>query len=370
MALSAVSPQIAQDWRDEFRAQVRSVSDFATSLSDLFASDASDGPARVVQRGESPGRTPVDPSQLRQTARSPMRTATTSPTLEPTSMPTPTFTHVPEPEPSPTPEPTPIPTISPEPESDPPAPSPTPRPKPTPIPTLTPVPEHPSGLTQIELEEGQAFALELINQTRTDNGLEPVALDDNPAAQLHAEDQRANCFFAHWGSDGMKPYMRYTLHGGRQYSAENVSGNDYCPPDPNRYRSESVQEDIQEAMDGLMSSPGHRRNILNPHHKKVGIGVAREHPNQWLVQLFTGDYVEFDAPPTINDGILDFRGKSKNGAQINTGDFFCRDQLRSLSASLDEGTVTSHRVLFRWGTNRRIESVRFIWFVRGVWNDL
>jgi uncharacterized protein YkwD len=31
---------------------------------------------------------------------------------------------------------------------------------------------------------------------------------------------------------------------------------------------------VQIAHDGLMNSPGHRANILNPRYRRVGIGVA------------------------------------------------------------------------------------------------
>ena len=36
----------------------------------------------------------------------------------------------------------------------------------------------------------------------------------NNAAQLHAESSLQNCISSHWGLDGLKPYMRYSLAGG------------------------------------------------------------------------------------------------------------------------------------------------------------
>ena len=117
----------------------------------------------------------------------------------------------------------------------------------------------------------------------------------------------------------MKPYMRYTLAGGEQYSAENVSGIDFCPSDPDRYASTSIASEIDEAMNGLLSSPGHVRNILEPHHRKVNIGVAYQHPNLWLVQLFVGDYIDYDVTPNIVDGHLTMSGSTKNGADIQAG---------------------------------------------------
>ena len=54
----------------------------------------------------------------------------------------------------------------------------------------------------------------------------------------------ANCTRGHWGTDGMKPYMRYTLAGGEQYSSENVFAIDFCPEDLDNYDLEMPKEQI------------------------------------------------------------------------------------------------------------------------------
>ena len=130
---------------------------------------------------------------------------------------------------------------------------------------------------------------------------------------------RAHCTFSHWGTDGLKPYMRYTMAGGQQYSAENISGIGFCPPNPNRYIATSINANLDEAMAGLLTSPGHLRNVLNPHHRKVNIGISYRRPNLWLVQLFVGDYVGYTKSPTVTDGRLSFSGRAKNGANISGG---------------------------------------------------
>ena len=70
--------------------------------------------------------------------------------------------------------------------------------------------------------------LEKINFERTKAGVPIVELGDNVAAQLHAESALENCYASHWGIDGLKPYMRYSLAGGYQSNAENGHGSDYC----------------------------------------------------------------------------------------------------------------------------------------------
>ena len=117
--------------------------------------------------------------------------------------------------------------------------------------------------------------LELINEERMKAGLNPVTMGDNAAAQLHAETALEGCFSSHWGLDGLKPYMRYSLAGGYQSSGENVHGSDYCITDADNYRPiADIQDEVREAMVGWMNSPGHRRNILRPKHRRVNIGLA------------------------------------------------------------------------------------------------
>ena len=62
-----------------------------------------------------------------------------------------------------------------------------------------------------------------------------------------------------------------------------------------------------------MSSPGHRRNILDRWHKKVNIGLAWDRYNFTAIQHFEGDYVQFDRLPSIDNGVLSFEGRAKNG---------------------------------------------------------
>ena len=50
------------------------------------------------------------------------------------------------------------------------------------------------------------------------------AVVEQTAAQLHAESLPESCFSSHWGIDGLKPYMRYSLAGGYQRNGENGNG--------------------------------------------------------------------------------------------------------------------------------------------------
>ena len=157
--------------------------------------------------------------------------------------------------------------------------------------------------------------LELINAEREKVGVNPVVLGDNIAAQLHAESSLENCVLSHWGVDGLKPYMRYSLAGGYQSNGENGRGSDYCITASDGYRAiVSIDEEIRDAMVGWMSSSGHRRNILDPWHKKVNIGLAWDRYNFSAAQHFEGDYMEYKELPAIENGVLTLSGTAKNGA--------------------------------------------------------
>ena len=164
--------------------------------------------------------------------------------------------------------------------------------------------------------------LELINEERVGAGLGPVVLGDNAAAQLHAEASLENCFSSHWGVDGLKPYMRYSLAGGYQSNGENASGLGYCIKASDGYRqNSSAKQEIREAMEGLMDSPGHRDNILDPWHKKINIGLTWDRYNFKVIQHFEGDYVEYAQLPSIENGVLRISGTVKNGAQFDNSLF-------------------------------------------------
>ncbi len=190
------------------------------------------------------------------------------------------------------------------------APAPTTAPKLMPALRTTPAPDLRHG-------GGKQYMLKLINAEREKAGVPPVVLGDNHAAQLHAEISLENCVSSHWGIDGLKPYMRYSLAGGYQSNGENASGSSYCIKASDGYRAlGSIEAEIRETMEGWMDSPGHRRNILDRWHKKINIGLAWDRYNIVAVQHFEGDYVEYYRLPTIVNDILTLAGETKNGARF------------------------------------------------------
>ena len=186
---------------------------------------------------------------------------------------------------------------------------------PTTTPAQTPAPLPPPDLRH---HDAKLYMLELINSERTRAGVPPVTLGTNIAAQLHAESSLANCFSGHWGADGLKPYMRYSLAGGYQANGENGSGSDYCIRASDGYRAlGNIKAEIREMMEGWMNSPGHRRNILGKWHRNVNIGLAGDRYNMVGYQHFEGGFVQYDQLPRIMNGTLTMSGSTLHGLRFS-----------------------------------------------------
>ena len=95
----------------------------------------------------------------------------------------------------------------------------------------------------------KTYMLDLINAARAAAGVDALTLGENDAAQLHAEASLAGCYSSHWGRDGLKPYMRYSLAGGYQANSENGLGADYCASEGDGRRAiKDPKLEVREAM--------------------------------------------------------------------------------------------------------------------------
>lgn len=151
--------------------------------------------------------------------------------------------------------------------------------------------------------------LDLINEARSRSGVPPVAMGTNNVAQVQADQLLEDCVSSHWGTDGLKPYMRYSLTGGYQVNGENFSGHGECGlADTLLNWNDDPMEMVADSVAGLLESPGHRETMLSTEYRKVNIGLAWNRNVFKVVQHFEGDYVEFDVPPVIDDGVLELEG--------------------------------------------------------------
>jgi uncharacterized protein YkwD/uncharacterized membrane protein required for colicin V production len=102
--------------------------------------------------------------------------------------------------------------------------------------------------------------LELVNKERTSRGLVPLVMDEKlrEVARAHADDMFKRGYFAHNTPEGVDPFARMQAAG----IVFGTAGENLA-----------LAPELNIAHEGLMNSPGHRANILNPSFRKVGIGV-------------------------------------------------------------------------------------------------
>ena len=163
---------------------------------------------------------------------------------------------------------------------------------------------------KLTVAEARKYMLQLVNRDRATQGLPAVALEQGPAqraGQGHAEDMARFGYLGHWGSDGSVPEQRFTDAGGTDMVLENAS----CFTDEQKRTLDATPTidprnvEQTEAMffDEKPPHDGHRKNILKPWHKVVGIGIAQpvstatEIAVPCFSQEFVDDYGSFSPVP-------------------------------------------------------------------------
>lgn len=109
-------------------------------------------------------------------------------------------------------------------------------------------------------EEAEKEMLQLLNEERIKEGADPLVMDKDiiPVARAHSRDMWERSYFSHTNPDGESPFDRMQDAGIRyRIAGENLA----------------LARTVPQAHQGLMNSPGHRKNILNPEFTRVGIGV-------------------------------------------------------------------------------------------------
>jgi len=127
-------------------------------------------------------------------------------------------------------------------------------------------------LTPDPVAEQQLF--ELVNEERRAVGLAPLVWDERlvPVARQHSQEMFELGYFSHDSPVKGSPFDR--IH---------AAGIDYQKAGENLAYAQSVTV----AHRGLMDSPGHRANILDPAYTRIGIGVVDAGPyGRMFTQLF------------------------------------------------------------------------------------
>ncbi|MEM9214476.1 MAG: CAP domain-containing protein [Cyanobacteria bacterium P01_F01_bin.150] len=162
--------------------------------------------------------------------------------------------------------------------------TPTPAPAPAPTPTPEPMPNpspNPSG-SVVPTDQFDQEVLRLVNQERTQRGLQPFTLSQklDEAADLHSQDMADQGYFAHRGLNGSSVGDRIEDAGYTDWNrwGENIDW----------YRSTA-----EGVVQSWMNSPAHRDNILNRDYTHMGLGYAFDDDIQgdhrWTQVFAAGD---------------------------------------------------------------------------------
>jgi hypothetical protein len=110
--------------------------------------------------------------------------------------------------------------------------------------------------------------------------------------------------------------VRYGLAGGTDVIKENVASQWRRYDDGRPAPIDDWSEVVREAQTGLMNSPGHRANILDPFHTHVGIGIAynAQTGETRIAQEFINRYVALDGAPVSAGNSIELSWALLNGA--------------------------------------------------------
>jgi hypothetical protein len=142
--------------------------------------------------------------------------------------------------------------------------------------------------------------VEVINRDRKAAGLRAVEFSEeySSAADVHCREMVERGYVSHWNLKGWKPYLRYTELGIRDYTAENIwSLWDSAFHETTATVEAAMLAGHQSFMAQIPPMDAHKRNILNPHHTHVGIGVAYDARGLRLLELFGAGYAELKPLP-------------------------------------------------------------------------
>ncbi len=145
--------------------------------------------------------------------------------------------------------------------------------------------------TPSNLRLAERMIFDMVNRSRAEAGLAPLEYDDALAAVArgHSADMRANRFFAHVSPThgDLTDRMKRAGIKGRRFT-ENIAAN----------------ADLGSAHRGLMDSPGHRKNILDPEATRLGVGIVLGEEKQlFITENFMQDFLAHD-PATVADDFL------------------------------------------------------------------
>jgi uncharacterized protein YkwD len=145
----------------------------------------------------------------------------------------------------------------------------------------------PEGVQLLEPLARRLVELTSVRRREADADLEPLQTDPEllPAARAHALDMLERGYFDHVTPAGLDPSDRVALLHRRLVGGvgENLAEHRGLSADQLKAQVGHLAVKI---MDGLMQSPAHRENILNPEYTHLAIAAVAQGEGLVVVQLF------------------------------------------------------------------------------------
>src|SRR5207237_1385190 len=150
-----------------------------------------------------------------------------------------------------------------------------------------------AAASEADLRQSEQQIFQLANQARKGAGAEPLQWNEHAAeaARTHAKMMAEKQTLSH--QFGEEPTLRERMAAtGLRFDsvAENVAD----------------EESTDEVHQALMNSPPHRLNLLNPKYNSVGIGVAKNGRQLYVVQDFAHSIASHTAEEVEDEIIADF----------------------------------------------------------------
>jgi uncharacterized protein YkwD len=198
----------------------------------------------------------------------------------------------------------------------------------------------------MDLNSAREYMVSLINRDRAAIGLQPVELDPVACAagQAHSEEMALSKYVSHWDLQGRKPDQRYSEAGGQGAVSENVlvthdfaEGENYRLAPQQLFRKSELEQMESLFFNEQAPNDGHRQNILNPSHNRVGVGLTTTLPGNRVActQEFVNQYGNISKLPEQQQrgANLALKGELPKGMSIYSVDIYRDAQPHPMSTS-------------------------------------
>ena len=131
-------------------------------------------------------------------------------------------------------------------------------------------------LTEADIQEFEYEVLELANEERKAQGLEPLefSVEVSEVARAKSHDMADSNYFDHQSPNYGSPFeMMQTFGVDYRAAGENIAMGQRSP---------------EEVMNGWMNSEGHRKNIMHDQFTHLGVGYVEKNGTTYWTQMFVG----------------------------------------------------------------------------------